>query len=81
MAEISARTSAETLIFWGQDDIFFTRAGGEANLRDLPTAEMHRFNSGHFAVEDSLEEISANIRHFYDGKVSEGSMSGRRKTA
>jgi pimeloyl-ACP methyl ester carboxylesterase len=29
-----------TLIFWGQDDMFFTPAGGEAYLADLPKAEM-----------------------------------------
>lgn len=47
----------KTIIFWGQDDIFFTREGGEVYLQDLPGAEMHRLDSGHFAVEDSLEEI------------------------
>ena len=59
----------KTLIFWGQDDIFFTRAGGEAYLRDLPQAEMHRLDSGHFAVEDCLEQIATNIERFYDEKV------------
>lgn len=41
------------LFFWGQNDILFTRAGGEAFLRDLPDAEMHRLDSGHFAIVDS----------------------------
>ena len=59
----------KTLIFWGQDDIFFTREGGEAYLRDLPDAEMHRLDSGHFAVEDCLEQIATNIRRFYDEQV------------
>jgi len=59
----------KTLIFWGQDDIFFTRQGGEAYLRDLPQAEMHRLDSGHFAVEDCLEQISTNIERFYEEKV------------
>lgn len=59
----------KTLIFWGQDDIFFTREGGEAYLRDLPQAEMHRLESGHFAVEDCLEQIATNIDRFYDEKV------------
>ena len=59
----------KTLIFWGQDDIFFTREGGEAYLRDLPDAEMHRLDSGHFAVEDCLEQIATNIQRFYDQKV------------
>ena len=59
----------KTLIFWGQDDIFFTREGGEAYLRDLPQAEMHRLDSGHFAVEDCLEHIGTNIERFYDESV------------
>jgi len=70
----------ETLIFWGQDDIFFTREGGEAYLRDLPNAEMHRLASGHFAVEDSLEEIATNIGRFYEEKVAIRSRA-RQKTA
>jgi pimeloyl-ACP methyl ester carboxylesterase len=53
------------LIFWGQNDLFFTREGGEAYLKDLPNAEIHRLNSGHFAVEDCLGEISSNIKRFY----------------
>ena len=60
----------KTLIFWGQKDVFFTPEGGDAYLRDLPDAEMHRLDSGHFAVEDCLEEIAAGIRRFYDQKVS-----------
>jgi pimeloyl-ACP methyl ester carboxylesterase len=58
-----------TIIFWGQDDIFFTRAGGEAYLADLKKAEMHRLESGHFAVEDCLAYISGHIHRFYDGVV------------
>jgi pimeloyl-ACP methyl ester carboxylesterase len=60
----------KTIIFWGQDDIFFTREGGEAYLRDLPQAEMHRLDSGHFAVEDCLEYIARNILRFFDEKVA-----------
>jgi pimeloyl-ACP methyl ester carboxylesterase len=55
----------KSLIFWGQNDIFFTQEGGEAYLKDLPNAEMHRLESGHFAVEDCLGEITSNIRRFY----------------
>jgi pimeloyl-ACP methyl ester carboxylesterase len=58
-----------TLIFWGQNDIFFTPAGGEAYLADLPDAELHRLDSGHFAVEDCLEEIASGMKTFYDKKV------------
>jgi pimeloyl-ACP methyl ester carboxylesterase len=60
----------KTLIFWGQDDIFFTREGGEAYLKDLPKVELHRLDSGHFATEDCLDYIAGNIRRFYDEKVA-----------
>jgi pimeloyl-ACP methyl ester carboxylesterase len=59
----------KTLIFWGQNDMFFTREGGEAYLKDLPNAEMHRLDSGHFAVEDCLNEIASNISRFYSERV------------
>jgi pimeloyl-ACP methyl ester carboxylesterase len=58
-----------TLIFWGQGDIFFTPEGGEVYLRDLPEAELVRLDSGHFAVEDSLPQISDGIKRFYETKV------------
>lgn len=59
----------DTLIFWGQRDIFFTPEGGEAYLRDLPRAELHRLDSGHFAVEDCLDLIARTIHQFYDETV------------
>jgi pimeloyl-ACP methyl ester carboxylesterase len=60
----------ETLILWGQNDVFFTPAGGEAYLRDLPDAEIHRLDSGHFAVEDQLETIAGAILRFYERRVA-----------
>jgi pimeloyl-ACP methyl ester carboxylesterase len=55
----------KTIIFWGQNDIFFTREGGEAYLKDLPRAEMHRLESGHFAVEDCLPYITEKMIAFF----------------
>ena len=60
----------KTIIFWGQDDIFFTREGGEAYLEVLPNAEMHRLESGHFAVEDCVEYIARHMHQFYDQSVT-----------
>jgi len=61
-----------TLIFWGQGDIFFTPEGGEAFLKDLPDAEIHRLNAGHFAVEDCLDYIATNMHSFFHKKVAAG---------
>jgi pimeloyl-ACP methyl ester carboxylesterase len=70
--EFLRKNQPRTLIFWGQKDIFFTPAGGEAYLRDLPKAEMHRLDAGHFAVEDNLEYISKEMHRFYAAKVAGG---------
>jgi pimeloyl-ACP methyl ester carboxylesterase len=59
----------ETIIFWGQDDIFFTKEGGDAYLADLPRAELHRLQSGHFAVEDHLDYIASHMKRFYAANV------------
>src|SRR5690348_2497417 len=68
----------ETIIVWGQEDIFFTKEGGDAYLADLPSAELHRLQAGHFAVEDHLDYIATHIKRFYAANVS-GSV--RRTTA
>ena len=68
-----------TLILWGENDIFFTPEGGRAYLRDLPDAELHMLDSGHFAVEDSLDEIVAQIKRFHaenvDGRTAAQSIA------
>jgi pimeloyl-ACP methyl ester carboxylesterase len=65
----------KTLIIWGQGDIFFTPAGGEAYLRDLPNAQMLRLDSGHFAVEDNVQVIAETITNFYDSTVVAAAMA------
>ena len=55
----------QTLIFWGQSDIFFTPEGGDAYLADLPNAELHRLVAGHFAVEDHLDYIATQMKRFH----------------
>jgi pimeloyl-ACP methyl ester carboxylesterase len=63
----------KTIIFWGQDDVFFTPAGGESFLKDLPKAKMYRLDAGHFAVEDHLDFISRRMHEFYEGTVAKSS--------
>jgi pimeloyl-ACP methyl ester carboxylesterase len=60
----------KTLIFWGEDDCFFTRAGGDAYRSDLPDAELYHLNFGHFALGFCGEYISYNMRRFYNGRVA-----------
>jgi len=52
------------LAVWGKNDPFFTPAGAEAYKKDLPNAEVHLYNAGHFALESDLPEIGKEIRQF-----------------
>jgi pimeloyl-ACP methyl ester carboxylesterase len=67
--ELMRKQQPKTLIFWGQNDMFFTKEGGEAYLQDLPQAEIHRLDSGHFATEDSGDEIAEGMIAFHQKKV------------
>ncbi len=60
-----------TLILWGQGDPFFTPEGGEAYLRDLPTAELIWLDSGHFAAEDCLDQIVQSIITFHETNLAQ----------
>ena len=52
------------LAVWGKNDPFFLPSGAEAFKRDMPAAEVHFFETGHFALETHCEEIAAVIREF-----------------
>jgi pimeloyl-ACP methyl ester carboxylesterase len=67
--ELLRKQQPKTIIFWGQNDLFFTPEGGVAYLRDLPQAELRRLDSGHFAVEDSADTIARDMMAFHGKKV------------
>lgn len=52
------------LIVWGQNDPIFGVEGAKAYLRDLPHAELVLLDSGHFVLEDHLEEVAAHMVRF-----------------
>ena len=63
------RTSQpRTLIVWGKGDPFFRVEGATAYLRDLPQAELHLLDTGHFALEEDGPAIAEHIRAFLGGK-------------
>jgi pimeloyl-ACP methyl ester carboxylesterase len=52
------------LILWGKNDPFFTVAGAKAYRKDLPNAELHLIDTGHFALEDFSGFIAERMRKF-----------------
>jgi len=52
------------LAVWGKNDPFFLPPGAEAFTRDNPDAEVHFYDTGHFALETHGPEIARAIRDF-----------------
>lgn len=59
-----------TLIVWGENDVIFPGAGATPYLRDLPKAELHMLDAGHFALETNGPEIADKIHNFLDRSLS-----------
>ena len=51
----------KTLVVWGKGDPIFLPVGAAAYRADLPNAEVHLLNSGHFALEEDADEIAGLI--------------------
>ena len=52
------------LAVWGKNDPFFLPPRAEAFKRDNPNAEVHFYETGHFALETHHREIGETIREF-----------------
>ena len=52
------------LAVWGKNDPSFLPQGAEAFRRDNPEAEVHLFDTGHFALETHASEIAGVILNF-----------------
>jgi pimeloyl-ACP methyl ester carboxylesterase len=58
------------LAVWGKNDPFFLPPGAEAFKRDNPSAEVHFFDTGHFALETHAQEIGRAINDFLGRKLT-----------
>lgn len=52
------------LAVWGRGDEIFGPAGAEAFADDLPDAEIHLLDGGHFLLESALDDVTPLIRNF-----------------
>ncbi|WP_241127553.1 alpha/beta fold hydrolase [Novosphingobium terrae] len=52
------------LAIWGKNDPIFVPAGALAFKRDLPDAQVHLLDTGHFALETHAVEIATRITTF-----------------
>ena len=57
-------TRVPLLAVWGRGDEIFGPAGAEAFAADLPDADIHLLDGGHFLLESALDEVTTLIRSF-----------------
>jgi pimeloyl-ACP methyl ester carboxylesterase len=52
------------LVAWGKYDTSFAAAEAEAYKREVPNAEVHVLDAGHFALDEAVDQIAALMRPF-----------------
>jgi pimeloyl-ACP methyl ester carboxylesterase len=60
------------LAVWGKGDEIFGPAGATAFAADLPEAEIHLLEGGHFLLESAGDEVAELARDFLDRHVGSG---------
>jgi len=52
------------LVIWGKYDLSFDLSEPEAYRRDVPNAEVHVLDAGHFALDTAADQIAGLVRAF-----------------
>jgi pimeloyl-ACP methyl ester carboxylesterase len=60
------KAQPSTLVVWGKYDPSFTVAGATAYAGDVPKAEVHILEAGHFALDEATDQIAFLVRHFLE---------------
>jgi len=58
------KTQPRLLVLWGKHDPSFDIGEPERYRRDVPKAEVHVLDAGHFALDTKADEIAALLRSF-----------------
>jgi len=52
------------LVIWGKHDLSFDLSEPEAYRRDVPNAEVHILDAGHFALDTAADDIAGLVHTF-----------------
>lgn len=61
-----AESRPPLLAAWGRHDPAFVPAGATAYKQDLPDAQVHLLDAGHFALETHVQEVATLMRDFLE---------------
>jgi pimeloyl-ACP methyl ester carboxylesterase len=60
------KTQPRLLVLWGKHDLSFDLGEPERYRKDVPSAEVHILEAGHFALDTKADEIATLVRSFMD---------------
>jgi len=58
------KTQPRLLVLWGKHDLSFDLGEPERYRKDVPAAEIHVLDAGHFALDTKPDKIAALVRQF-----------------
>jgi pimeloyl-ACP methyl ester carboxylesterase len=58
------KTQPRLLVIWGKHDLSFDAGEPERYRKDVPKAEVHVLDAGHFALDTKADEIAELVREF-----------------
>ena len=62
------KTQPRLLVLWGKHDLSFDPGEPERYRKDVPNAEIHVLDAGHFALDTKADEIAEIVRRFMSAK-------------
>jgi pimeloyl-ACP methyl ester carboxylesterase len=63
------------LVIWGKYDLSFDPGEPERYRKDVPNAEVHVLDAGHFALDTAADEIAALVKRFVDSSDAKRSAA------
>jgi pimeloyl-ACP methyl ester carboxylesterase len=72
------KTQPSLLVLWGKHDLSFDAGEPERYRRDVPNAQVHVLDAGHFALDTKADEIANIMRRFLSAHVKQTQASAVR---
>ncbi|MEI9813604.1 MAG: alpha/beta hydrolase [Acidobacteriota bacterium] len=74
-------TQPRLLVIWGKHDLSFELGEPERYRRDVPNAEVHVLDAGHFALDTKADEIAVLVDKFMRAGIPAGLTFDRREAS
>ena len=58
------KTQPRLLVIWGRHDLSFDPGEPERYRKDVPKAQVHVLDAGHFALDTQADKIAALVSQF-----------------